>query len=123
MGSLLMEGLAPWKQLLTLHSSKMACFLLCNCTFAACLNISGLYSIKLMGAPAAQIASKLNVPLVALLSCAFMGESLTLTQAACALVLISSVWMFEHAQEHEVSDWNSLLGKLPPSLHHAKVES
>merc|ERR1719159_553352 len=92
----------------------MACLLLINCTFAAFLNISGLYAVKLLGAPSAQIAAKLNVPIVALLSCTIMGETLTLIQAASALLLLFAVWMFEYAQKHEINDVNTLLSPLNP---------
>merc|ERR1719310_2479476 len=83
-----------------------------NIAFAACLNISAVYTIKMLGAPAAQIAGKLNVLVVASLSCAFLGETLTLKQGASTLLIIGGATLFEKAQRNNIQDLDGLIAHM-----------
>merc|ERR1719379_1815910 len=80
-----------------------------NVACAACLNISAVYTIKLLGAPAAQIAGKLNVLVVASLSCALLGETLTVKQGASTLLIIGGAALYEKAQKNNINNLESLM--------------
>merc|ERR1719420_2878102 len=72
--SLLCEGLAPFAEFPTTLVYGAPLLLIGNLLSAITLNILGMNVIKMLGAPAAQIAGKLHVLVVAALSAAFFGE-------------------------------------------------
>lgn len=109
-GTIMKEGLAPWQALPSVFANPVLLLsIMGNIAFAACLNISAVYTIKLLGAPAAQIAGKMNVLVVASLSCALLGETLTLRQGASTLFIIAGAAIFEKAQKRNVKDLTGLI--------------
>lgn len=108
-GTMIKEGLAPFQALPAAVTSPLLFSMLGNIASAACLNISAMYTIKMLGAPAAQIAGKFNVLVVASLSCAILGETLTLRQGASTLLIICGAALFEKAQAHKINDVKGLL--------------
>jgi drug/metabolite transporter (DMT)-like permease len=108
-GTVIKEGLAPWQALPATLASPLLFPIIGNISAAVCLNISVMYAIKMLGAPAAQIAGKLNVLVVAALSCALLGETLTLRQGASTLLIIAGAGLFEKAQSKKLNDLHSLL--------------
>eukprot|EP00746_Dinoflagellata_sp_MGD_P152164 gnl/MRDRNA2_/MRDRNA2_83473_c0_seq3.p1 gnl/MRDRNA2_/MRDRNA2_83473_c0~~gnl/MRDRNA2_/MRDRNA2_83473_c0_seq3.p1 ORF type:complete len:415 (+),score=81.86 gnl/MRDRNA2_/MRDRNA2_83473_c0_seq3:103-1245(+) len=103
LGTVVKEGLAPWQALPAAVASPALLFMILNVMCAACLNISAVYAIKMLGAPAAQIAGKLNVLVVASLSCALLGETLTLKQGASTILIIGGATLFEKAQKNKIN--------------------
>eukprot|EP00746_Dinoflagellata_sp_MGD_P152163 gnl/MRDRNA2_/MRDRNA2_83473_c0_seq2.p1 gnl/MRDRNA2_/MRDRNA2_83473_c0~~gnl/MRDRNA2_/MRDRNA2_83473_c0_seq2.p1 ORF type:complete len:256 (+),score=67.64 gnl/MRDRNA2_/MRDRNA2_83473_c0_seq2:91-768(+) len=103
-GTIVKEGMAPWQALPAAVANPMQLLsMMGNVCFAACLNISAVYTIKMLGAPAAQIAGKLNVLVVASLSCALLGETLTLKQGASTILIIGGATLFEKAQKNKIN--------------------
>lgn len=108
-GTIFKEGLAPFQAFPAAVASPLVFMIAGNIASAACLNISAMYTIKMLGAPAAQIAGKFNVLVVASLSCAILGETLTLRQGASTLLIICGAALFEKAQAHKINDVKGLL--------------
>lgn len=97
LGTFLQDGTAPWLELVDL--SAWAWGLLILSTMAATyLNTSAVYLVKMLGAPASQIASKLNILVTAVLSCALFGERLTFAYALGTVLVLAGAWIFEKAQ-------------------------
>lgn len=111
-GSLTNEGMAPWRSLPAALMSPAACTLIVNVLAATCLQISAAFCIKMLGAPAAQIAGKLNVLVVAALSCALLGETLTLKQGASTLLIIGGAALYEKAQRNNIQDLDGLIAHM-----------
>lgn len=110
-GTLLAEGSAPWKALPAFLASPVLRPLIGNVASAVIYNISAMYTIKMLGAPAAQIAGKLNVLIVAALSCAWFGETLTMKEALSAFLIIAGANMYEKAQRNDISKFETLLAQ------------
>merc|ERR1719335_495283 len=108
-GTVVKEGLAPWEALPAALSSFTVVLMMANIACAVMLNISVMYCIKMLGAPAAQIAGKLNVLVVAALSAALLGETLTLKQGLSTCFIIAGAGLFEKAQKNKVQDLKGLL--------------
>jgi drug/metabolite transporter (DMT)-like permease len=122
LGTVVKEGLAPWQALPAAVASPALPFMIGNVALAACLNISAVYAIKMLGAPAAQIAGKLNVLVVASLSCALLGETLTLKQGASTLLIIGGATLFEKAQKNKINDIHGLMKQLRAEKYDAVAE-
>jgi len=118
-GTLLKEGLAPWNAFPATVASPVVLPMMANIAIAACLNISAVYAIKLLGAPAAQIAGKLNVLVVAVLSCALLGETLTLRQGASSLLILAGAALFEKAQSKKIDTLGGMLSAFQKERYHA----
>jgi len=118
-GTLLKEGLAPWKAFPAAVASPTLLPMMANIAIAACLNISAVYAIKQLGAPAAQIAGKLNVLVVAVLSCALLGETLTLRQGGSSLLILAGAGLFEKAQSKKIDNLSGLLAAFQKEKYHA----
>merc|ERR1719161_126293 len=101
--------MTPWRSLRAALLSPAACTLIVNVLAATCLQISAAFCIKMLGAPAAQIAGKLNVLVVASLSCALLGETLTLKQGASTLLIIGGAALYEKAQKNKIQDLRGLM--------------
>eukprot|EP00746_Dinoflagellata_sp_MGD_P013705 gnl/MRDRNA2_/MRDRNA2_129739_c0_seq1.p1 gnl/MRDRNA2_/MRDRNA2_129739_c0~~gnl/MRDRNA2_/MRDRNA2_129739_c0_seq1.p1 ORF type:complete len:175 (-),score=33.83 gnl/MRDRNA2_/MRDRNA2_129739_c0_seq1:8-532(-) len=108
-GTLLKEGLQPWQALPTLLRGPLLYTVFINISAAVALNVLAMYVIKMLGAPASQIAGKFNVLVVAALSCAFLGETLTLTQGGAALLILTGAAVFEKAQEKKLNSLHGLI--------------
>lgn len=108
-GTLLKEGLQPWQALPTLLGSPVSYIVPINIFAAVSLNVLAMYVIKMLGAPASQIAGKFNVLVVAALSCAFLGETLTLQQGGAAMLILTGATVFEKAQEKKIDSLQSLM--------------
>jgi len=118
-GTLMKEGLAPWKAFPAAVASPVLLPMMANIAIAACLNISAVYAIKQLGAPAAQIAGKLNVLVVAVLSCALLGETLTLRQGASSLLILAGAALFEKAQAKKIDTLGGMLLAFQKEKYHA----
>lgn len=112
-GTFLKEGFAPLQAFpAALANPAQLLAIASNIAFAACLNICAVYTIKMLGAPAAQIAGKLNVLVVASLSCALLGETLTLRQGVSTLFIIAGAAVFEKAQRGNINNVKGLLAAM-----------
>jgi len=78
---------------------KQAGIVMLSCSSATCMNFSGMLAIRMLGAPASQLAGKLNVFVVAALSSAWFGEILTYGEAAGGVVALAGLAVFEKAQK------------------------
>merc|ERR1712014_321698 len=79
---------------------KVCCALALSCLSAICLSVSGAYVIKMLGAPAAQIAGKLNIFVTIALSSAFLGEKLNVLQILSAILVVVGAAIFEKGQRN-----------------------
>jgi len=118
-GTVVKEGLAPWNAFPAAVASPVVYPMIANIAIAACLNISAVYAIKMLGAPAAQIAGKLNVLVVAVLSCALLGETLTMRQGASSLLILAGAALFEKAQSKKLDTLGGLLLAFQKEKYHA----
>lgn len=101
-GTLMTEGFAPWKGARAFVASPVLRPFVYSVVSAVIYNISAMYTIKMLGAPAAQIAGKLNVLVVAALSCAFFNETLTLKEAVSAFLIVTGASLYEKAQRNNI---------------------
>eukprot|EP00930_Biecheleria_cincta_P002611 TRINITY_DN103616_c0_g1_i1.p1 TRINITY_DN103616_c0_g1~~TRINITY_DN103616_c0_g1_i1.p1 ORF type:complete len:379 (-),score=67.30 TRINITY_DN103616_c0_g1_i1:117-1253(-) len=97
LGTLLTDGAAPWLELPGLSTWSWA-MLIVSIVAATYLNTAAVYIIKMLGAPASQIASKLNILVTAVLSCALFGERLTFAYAVGTVFILAGAGIFEKAQ-------------------------
>lgn len=106
-GTLLREGIAPLQELPAAFA--MWYVLIPNIGSAVALNILAMYVIKMLGAPAAQIAGKFHVLVVVALSFALFGERVTIMQGVATLFILGGAFVFEKAQEKKIDDVKNLL--------------
>jgi len=97
LGTFLSDGAAPWLELLGLSTWSWGMLIL-STVAATYLNTAAVYIIKMLGAPASQIASKLNILVTAVLSCALFGERLTFAYAVGTVFILAGAGIFEKAQ-------------------------
>jgi hypothetical protein len=80
-------------------SHRQAGIVMLSCSSATCMNFSGMFAIRNLGAPASQLAGKLNVFVVAAVSSAWFGEILTCGEACGGVVALAGLAVFEKAQK------------------------
>jgi len=97
LGTFLSDGAAPWLELPGLSTWSWGLLIL-STVAATYLNTAAVYIIKMLGAPASQIASKLNILVTAVLSCALFGERLTFAYAVGTVFILAGAGIFEKAQ-------------------------
>lgn len=97
LGTFLSDGATPWLELLDLSAWAWGMLILSTMA-AAYLNTTAVYLIKMLGAPASQIAAKLNILVTAVLSCAFFGERLPFAYAVGTVFVLAGAGIFEKAQ-------------------------
>lgn len=117
--ALLFEGFSPITNLPSILANPF--LLLANIAGAMGVNIMGMCVIKMLGAPASQIAGKFNVLVVAALSCALLGEILTLSQGLAALLILGGAAIFEKSQEKKIQDFQGLLNAFQGEKYSATV--
>lgn len=81
-------------------SLNVAGLMALSCASATFMNFSGMCAIRMLGAPAAQLAGKLNVFVTAALSTVCFGEVLTLGEVGGAAVALAGLALYEKAQHH-----------------------
>jgi drug/metabolite transporter (DMT)-like permease len=116
-GSFAKEGYAPWRELPNALASPLLYQFILSLGSASVLNVSGMYVIKMLGAPAAQIASQFNTIVVAALSCAFLGETFTVRQGAATVLILIGVHIYEEAQNKKVKDLSGLLHAVSDKMY------
>lgn len=107
--ALAFEGIGPIQALSTILANPL--LLIANVVAAMGVNIFGMCTIKMLGAPAAQIAGKFNVLVAATLACTFMGETLTVVQGLSGLLIVGGAAIFEKAQEKKLNDVQGILAE------------
>jgi len=96
--TLVVEGLEPFFAM-PYMGSQAAALLAVSAFCAVFLSIMGMFLIKMLGAPAAQIAGKMNILMTVAVSSSFMGERLTLPFVAGSAMVLLGASIFEQMKE------------------------
>lgn len=114
------DGLGPMLALLELDWAVLGMVGL-SCICAVYVNIGGMHMIKMLGAPASQIAGKLNILVTTALASAFMGERLTTFEICGASVILLGATIFERSQ-HSDKQTETNEAKLPLQSNAGKLQ-
>merc|ERR1719331_610461 len=80
-------------------SSTAAGLVALSCFAATSMNFAGMCAIRKLGAPASQLAGKLNVFVTTALSSAFFGDELTAGEVCGGMVALAGLAIYEKAQK------------------------
>lgn len=90
-------------------SPAAAAFLLLSCAAATSMNFSQMCAIGLLGAPAAQLAGKLNIFMTTALAAACFGEVLTPGEVGGAALALAGLGLYEKAQKSRCKQQEQML--------------